>query len=82
MKPSNYWCLNRFMTPQSLLIRLNDLIIRWLYNNTLNNVIGLMIRLNKKLRQSTEIVFINNNLHLYNNNIQHEAPVHIAQLKK
>jgi len=36
------------MTPQSLLIRLNDLIIRLLYNNTL---IGLMIRLNKKLRQ-------------------------------
>ena len=33
MKPSNYWCFNWFMTPKSLLIRLNDLIIRWLYNN-------------------------------------------------
>ena len=30
MKPSNYWCFNWFMTPKSLLIRLNDLIIRWL----------------------------------------------------
>jgi hypothetical protein len=30
VKPSNYWCFNWFMTPKSLLIRLNDLIIRWM----------------------------------------------------
>ena len=30
VKPSNYWCFNWFMTPKSHLIRLNDLIIRWL----------------------------------------------------
>ena len=30
VKPSNYWCFNWFMTPKSLLIRLNNLIIRWL----------------------------------------------------
>jgi hypothetical protein len=33
MNPSNYWCFNWFLTPKTLLIRLNDLIIRWLYNN-------------------------------------------------
>ena len=26
MKPSNYWCFNWFMTPKSLIIRLNDLL--------------------------------------------------------
>ena len=36
MKPSNYWCFNWFMTPKSLLIRLNDLIIRWLHKCVLS----------------------------------------------